>query len=168
MNELYQPELPLENQPKTDLQRWSRLIPEHFHALFLRKGWGAMSLEQIASELKIDAENPLEEAYMRRLDVVSHEYDDVVNVSLSEVLQQPSNWMPEDEEEMSEEESAKLQALLDKLGCKNLYDIFVVDYPEFLEKIEADEDIRILFSYLSDYNRQVVKNFASSEEAEDL
>ena len=48
-----QAELELIDRPTTDVQRWSRLIPEHFRRELQRHGWSELSLDKLHTELKI-------------------------------------------------------------------------------------------------------------------
>lgn len=76
----------LQERPITDVQRWSRLIPEHFHREIQRHGWSQLPLEELHSELKINGTNPIIEDLIARLCATESRYDDMDNIRLGRVF----------------------------------------------------------------------------------
>lgn len=81
-----QPELSLQERPTTDVQRWSRLIPEHFRTTFQRHGWAQLSLEDLHKELKVHGGYPVAEDLILRILALLEKYTDDANVRLGEVF----------------------------------------------------------------------------------
>ncbi len=70
----------------TDVQRWSRLIPEVFRLQFEQNGWDKLTLEDLHEELKIHGGYPKAEDLITNILTVSGHYTDEANVRLGKVF----------------------------------------------------------------------------------
>lgn len=66
----------------TDVQRWSRLIPEVFRFQFEQNGWDKLTLEDLHEALKIHGGYPEAEDLITNILAVSGYYTDAANVRL--------------------------------------------------------------------------------------
>ena len=70
----------------TDVQRWSRLIPEVFRFQFEQNGWDKLTLEDLHEALKIHGGHQEAEDLISGILVVSRHYTDAANMRLGKVF----------------------------------------------------------------------------------
>lgn len=165
MNNLeIQPELSLQERPTTDVQRWSRLIPEHFRLMFQRHGWAQLPLEDLHRELKIHGWYEVAEVLIVRILAISENYTDDANVRLWEVFLW-TEWLPSANPrvKLTPELFARLERIFVQLGCVHLYDIWALGRWENASTVERDEDVLELWEYLYEYATEVVEERIKSE-----
>ena len=166
MNER-QTQLGLEERPKTDVQRWRRLIPEHIYAMLFRHGFLSLPFEKMIHELRIQGELPQAESLIERLCAIEERYDDRDNVLLSQVFEWDEWLPPRPNIKLNPDRLQKLETLFVQLGCKRLYDIWILGKNDIPMMLERDTDILELWEYLYEYASDVIRKNAEHDENED-
>ncbi len=108
-------DLPLQDLPRTDIQRWSRLIPTHIQSRLQLHGWAQLPIEQIHTELKIHAGYPQAEDMIMRLCLLADRYDDEHNVRLGELFKSQDWYPPEPTVKLNPGFFQKLEQLFQRL-----------------------------------------------------
>lgn len=161
-----QTQFTLEERPKTDVQRWRRLIPEHIHAMLFRHGFLSLPFEEMSHELRIQGEYPQAESLVEHLCAIEESYDDRDNILLGQVFESDEWLPPRPNIKLNPDRSQKLETLFAQLGCKRLYDIWILGKNDIPMMFEKDAEILELWEYLYEYASDVIANNAEEDDDE--